>query len=154
METLTGNVDTDQNILLLLTLTDVRAMCATNKYTHKLCKSKLLSNKYINAKNNAVNHFNGINDKVLVIQSTIPFIYFVNLMKTMGVYPSKFNTIYQNTSQLSIIVKPKTNKKAVVYPVYYYLYNDIQQYYGDKNSIIELLTHIYYDHLYDKIEIH
>jgi hypothetical protein len=55
METLTGTVDTDETILLLLPLTDVRHVSLANKYFARLCQSKRLTNKYNNASKKEAN---------------------------------------------------------------------------------------------------
>ena len=160
---MTGVKDTDEDILLLLSLSDIKKICSTNIYINNLCHKERLTRKYLNARKCAVDLFN--NMKMRLIISSEPIRLFLNLMETFDILPTIHKHYsYQNLSHYEINIS-KANPgnytdfilKEDDYIIGYYLQDGEvligrQRYYGNKKNIIEFLTHICYDHLYDVIE--
>jgi hypothetical protein len=159
MATFTGNVDTDAHILSLLKLADLNNICATNKFLKHVCHSKIITDKYNKAVKDAVAYVNKIVDKHYTIQTSEPFEVFLILMKITNILPDYYiiPKLVDNTSQLNIVIYPK-DEITKVFPIVYYFYDeydliDTETYYGNKKNIINFLIHMYYDYLYDDIEI-
>jgi hypothetical protein len=88
METLTGNKDTDETILLMLNLSDVMTICSSNQYFNKLCKNNKLKNKYLEASKQATNFYNNNfygGNNLYTIYSSDFFSVFSNLMQTLNI---------------------------------------------------------------------
>jgi len=83
----------------------------------------------------------------------------LNLMKITNILPEYYiiPKLVDNTSQLDIVIYPK-DEITKVFPIVYYFYDDYdlvdtETYYSNKKNMINFLTHLYYDQLYDDIEI-
>ena len=163
MNTLTGNTDTDEDILLLLSLSDVINLCSTNKYINNLCHNKRLKNKYLKAKKCAIDLFNDMH-KILIISSESMGL-FTKLMETLNIVPTvRKNFSFHNLSYIEINISkahpgiyPDFTLKEDDYIIGYYLLDGEvligrQRYYGNEKSIIQFLIHLCYDHLYDVID--
>ena len=88
---LTGNLDTDINILLLLKYKDLRHICHMNQYTKQMC----LSNDRLMLKNDKVNQ---LVDKVLQItwvpcKTTELFEPFLELMNDLGIMVNEYRKL-------------------------------------------------------------
>lgn len=163
MTALTGNTDTDEHILSLLHLSDIMALCSSKKYI-TVCHSKRLRTRYTNAVNSAINYQNKLADSH-IIYSSEHFNIFSNLMNKLSI--SQYNSgAYSLGKQWSVVPQTVNYIEIALYLLdehdnYLVNYNFIdnhddfigyKQYKGDKESIINFLTHIYYDKLYDKID--
>lgn len=160
MNSFTGNEDTDRLIFLSLNLSDSRKINAPNKYINGLINDKIKM-----AKKNANDLFN--RNRTIFIKTLEPINVFLELMNILKILPNnqypKSKAI--NNASTIVIQISKANRndlnafnKDGFTITYAYYNNDLKdrflgrnQYYGNKKQMIEFLTHLYYDQLYDKI---
>jgi hypothetical protein len=156
MNNLTGTVDTDTTVLLLLPLVDIRNISLTNKYFSNLCHLKILNaDKYIDTIRSVKNVIRQLNNnKRYTLKSTASYNLFVPLMKKINIeYSKPYDNCY-DSARLNIIIYHYVGDS---YMMCYQLLNTCDHifvhrtYECNKKNIIEFLTHIYYDKLYDDI---
>ena len=160
MTTLTGNEDTDVEIINSLNLDDLRSVCRTNQYASNLCQNHItLKSRINNIKKKVTNIMSLITDGYyMIILQPYYGIKFRNFHKIMNnieiielaspegdLHPSNIFNNYK--VELLRVFESDTNKYGIQYGLNDFYDMDLTFFIGTEDQLVEFLTQIYYNKL-------